>query len=196
MIRTLLAAAAIALPLAGCSDPEDTGRYLIDPPAGGARIPNVIGSAELRDVSLPEYASGQEVAWQTEDGAVRSTPDELWADTPQRAFTLALAGRISDISGATVIAEPWPLAASPDKRLEVRVERALAGADRIYRLEGRYFVSSQDFDEGADLTRRFTIAVPLNGEGPAAVARAQSQAIAQLAEQMARLAGPGQAIRS
>ena len=91
------------LALAACSSPEKTARYLIDPPVTGGTVANRLGTAELKDVSLPEYASGQEVAWQTPDGAVRSTPDDLWADNPQRAFTLSLARAISDVSGATVI---------------------------------------------------------------------------------------------
>ncbi|MDM7255395.1 MAG: PqiC family protein [Paracoccus sp. (in: a-proteobacteria)] len=177
--------------LTACSNPEKTGRFLIDPPDQGVRVANRLGSAELRDVSLPEYASGQEVSWQTEDGAVRSNPKSLWADNPQRAFTLTLARAISDISGATVIAEPWPLSAPPRRRLEVRVEKALAGADGVYRLTGRYFVSTEDFSGGADTARSFNIAIPLAAEGPGAIARAQSQAISQLAAQIAQLQGPG-----
>ncbi len=194
LLFPLLATAA----LTACSDPEKTGRYLIDPPVSGGRVANVIGSAELRDVSLPEYASGQEVAWQTADGAVRSNPDNLWADNPQRAFTQSLARAISDVSGANVIAEPWPLASPPAKRIEVRVEKALAQADGVYRMTGRYFVSSDGFDGGADRARSFDIAIPFVAEGaapgsaaetPSAIAAAQSQAIAQLARQIATYQG-------
>ncbi|MDQ1901318.1 PqiC family protein [Paracoccus sp. WLY502] len=181
------------LGLSACSDPEDTARYIIDPPVTGEQVPNRLGSAELKDVSLPEYASGQEVAFQTEDGAVRSSPDNLWADNPQRAFTLSLARAISDASGATVIGEPWPLAEPPQRVLEVRVERALPQANGIYRLSGRYFVA----DEGsgaANHARSFDIAVPLGGTGPGASAAAASSAIAILARQIATLSGPGRTI--
>lgn len=197
MNRLLFALLATAA-LTACSDPEKTGRYLIDPPMSGGRVANVIGSAELRDVSLPEYASGQEVAWQTADGAVRSNPDNLWADNPQRAFTQTLARAISDVSGANVIAEPWPLASPPAKRIEVRVEKALAQADGVYRMSGRYFVSSEGFEGGADRARSFDIAIPFLAEGaepgtaaetPGAIAAAQSQAIAQLARQIATYQG-------
>lgn len=181
------------LGLSACSDPEKTARFIIDPPATGEQVPNRLGSAELKDVSLPEYASGQEVAFQTEDGAVRSSPDNLWADNPQRAFTLSLARAISDASGATVIGEPWPLAEPPQRVLEVRVERALAQANGVYRLSGRYFVA----DEGsgaANHARSFDIAVPLGGTGPGASAAAASSAIAILARQIATLSGPGRTI--
>lgn len=181
------------LGLAGCSNPEKTARYLIDPPATGAQVPNRLGSAELKDVSLPEYASGQEVAFQTADGAVRSSPKNLWADNPQRAFTLSLARAISDASGATVIGEPWPLAEPPQRVLEVRVERALAQANGTYRLSGRYFVS--DGGSGAaNHARSFDIVVPLATTGAGASAAAASQAIAILAGQIATLSGPGRTI--
>ena len=184
-----------ALVLSACSDPEKTSRFLIDPPATGAQVPNRLGTVELRDVSLPEYASGQEVSWQTADGAVRSNPDNLWADNPQRAFTETLAREISNISGATVIGEPWPLAEPPQRRLEVRVEKALAQADGAFRLSGRYFVSDEGFGTGgANHARSFDLTVPLGSDQPAAVAQAMSQAISQLAQQIATLSGPGSTI--
>ncbi|WP_022708067.1 MULTISPECIES: PqiC family protein [Paracoccus] len=194
---TILRAAfpAICLLMAACSDPEATGRYLIDPPTAGVQVPNRLGTAELKDVQLPEYASDQEVAFQTEDGAVRSNPDSLWADNPSRAFTTTLARTISEVSGATVIGEPWPLAEPPARVVEVRVERALAQADGIYRLSGRYFVSDDGLKgSGTNYARSFDIRVPLAEPGPGATARAASEAISQLAQQIASLSGPGAAI--
>lgn len=181
------------LGLAGCSSAEKTARYLIDPPAMAGQVENRLGTAELKDVSLPEYASGQEVAFQTEDGAVRSNPRTLWADNPQRAFTLSLARAISDVSGATVIGEPWPLAEPPRRMLEVRVEKALAQANGTYRLSGRYFVSD-DGSGAANHVRGFDISVPMTSTGAGASAVALSQAIAVLAQQIATLSGPGRTI--
>lgn len=209
MRHALLALFTLAA-LAGCSNPEKTGRFLIDPPTPAARVANNLGTAELRDVSLPEYAASGEVAWQTADGAVRSNPRSLWADKPERGFTLTLARTISDMSGATVIAEPWPLAEPPRRRIEVRVEKALAQMDGTYRLSGRYYVS-QDSAGGTNHARSFDIAVPLPvaqrragpfGSGadqpapPAAIAAAQNAAIARLAAQIATLGGPGGTIRT
>lgn len=197
-----LPAALLPALLAGCSNPEDTARYLIDPPRAAANLPNRLGTVELKDVSLPQYASGDEVAWQSTDGAVRSTPDDLWADSPRRAFTQTLASEISAISGATVIAEPWPLSNAPDSKLDVRVDKALAQADGIYRLTGRYFLSDESLDGGDSHVRSFDIAVPLaraedsDAIAAGAVAAAQSQAIAQLAAQIATLGGSGTTFRS
>lgn len=190
----LVSAAALTL-LGACSNGEKTARYLIDPPMTGQRVANRLGTAELKDVSLPEYAAAGEVSWQSEDGAVRSNTSELWADNPQRAFTQSLARAISDVSGATVIAEPWPLAEPPRRKIEVRVEQALARADGNYRLTGRYFVAD-DGAGGANQARGFDISVPLTDDAPGTIARAQSQAIAQLALQIAQLGGPGRSIRT
>ena len=205
-MRVSLLSLAAALALAGCSNPEATGRYLIAPPTPSARVPDRLGTAELRDVSLPDYAASGEISWQTADGAVRSNTKTLWADKPERGFTLALARAISDMSGATVIAEPWPLAEPPRRRIEVRVEQALAGMDGIYRLGGRYYVA-QDSAGGANHARSFAIAVPIPQAAPAsgrrkppappaAIAAAQNAAIAQLAAQIATLGGPGAVIRT
>jgi len=184
MTRLLLLAAVAAL--AACSNPEKTARYTIDPPVATQRLPDRLGMAELREVSLPQYASGQEIAWQGADGALHSTPKTIWADDPPRAVTLALARQISVLSGARVIAEPWPLADGPQRRIEVRVEQFMAQADGVVRLSGSYYVTPA-MAEGRDIVRRFDLNVPLTGEGPAAIAAAQSQAVAQLAEQIARL---------
>lgn len=192
MRQALIALSCVAA-LAACSNPMKTGRYLIDPPTAAERVPDRLGTVELREVSLPEYAAGDEVAWQTNDGAVRLDSKNLWADQPQRAVTLSLARAISDISGATVIAEPWPLGEPPRRKLEVRVEKALAQAGGAYRLAGRYYVADERAG-GANQARSFDIAVPLASEHPGDIARAQSQAIAQLARQIAVLGGPGRSI--
>ena len=195
-MRLILVSMTALTLLGACSNGEKTARYLIDPPLSGERVPDRLGTAELKDVSLPEYASGDEVSWQSDDGAVRSNTKQVWADSPQRAFTQTLARTISDLSGATVIAEPWPLAEPPRRKIEVRVEKALAQADGVYRLSGRYF-EADDAAGGANQARSFDISVPLAADaGPEAIARAQSQAIAQLARQIAVLGGPGRSVRT
>lgn len=178
----MIAAAA----LAACSSPEDTARFVLSPPPVAEQVPNRIGRVEVRDVQLPDYAAGQEVGWQTPDGAIRSNPQNVWADTPQRAVTRTLADQIGRVSGATAIAEPWPFAEPPSRRVEVRVSDMIAGPDGIFRLRGQYFVSPAGFS-GSDLQRSFDIPVALQGEGPAAIAAAQARAIQLLAMRIAQL---------
>lgn len=71
----------------------------------------------------------------------------------------------------------------------------MAQADGIYRLSGRYFVSDDGLKgSGTNYARSFDIRVPLAEPGPGATARAASEAISQLAQQIASLSGPGAAI--
>lgn len=173
--------------LAACSSPEKVGRYLIDAPTREATLPNRLGRVVVRDVSLPQYASTQEMAYQSEDGSVRSRKDEAWADDPVRAVTLFLAKEISVQSGAQAIAEPWPFDNGPDRRLEVRIEHMLAQADGMLSLRGEYYVST---DSGGGQSRRFSIAEPITAPGgPAEVAAAQSRALQTLAGTIAQLKG-------
>ena len=179
--------------LAACSNPLATGKHLIDAPAVSQQVGDRIGTAELLDVTLPDYASAEQVAFQAPDGSVRSGPKELWADKPQRAFTVALARSVSDVSGATVIPEPWPLTEPPAHKIRVDVEKALAGRDGVYRLVGRYYVSDER-GTGSSQARSFSISVPVPAGSTSGVAAAQSAAIGQLAQQIAVLGGPGKSI--
>lgn len=182
----LLAICALPL-LAACSDPTKTARYQIDPVPAQKSLPNRLGQAELREVSLPQYAAGQEIPFQTEDGALRSSPDNVWADDPPRAVTLALSRQISEVSGATVLAEPWPLSEGPDRRIEVRIEKMLPSATGQLQVAGVYFISPTGFSGGGDVVRRFDFAVPIAQEGPGGIAAAQSEAVAELARRIAAL---------
>lgn len=182
MLKSMTVVALVVL--AGCSSAGKIERFQIDPPASARTMPNRLGTAVLRDVSLPQYASDQEIAYQTPDGAVRTNPKQIWADAPDRAITLSLASQISDVSGAQVIAEPWPLSGLPQRQIEVRFERLLAGSDNVLRMGGTYYVSSAD---GGNVVRPFTITVPIEGEGPAAIAAAQSRAVTELARRIAAL---------
>ncbi|MDO5605082.1 MAG: PqiC family protein [Paracoccus sp. (in: a-proteobacteria)] len=183
-----------ALGLTACGDGTATARYIIDPPASAQFAGDRLGPTELKEVSLPDYAAADTIAWQDADGAVRASNRILWADQPERAFTLTLARAISEITGAAVIAEPWPLSSPPQTRLDVRVEQALAGSDGYFRLKGRYFVSAEGSGAGSHHVRSFDIAVPLGGDSPAAIAQAASLGITTLAEQIATLGGPGNTI--
>ncbi|MBW0158019.1 membrane integrity-associated transporter subunit PqiC [Sedimentimonas flavescens] len=187
MIRPFLLSLICGLALTACSDPAATARYAIAPQPAAKTLPNRLGQAELREVSLPQYAAGQEISYQTEDGALRSTPDNIWADDPPRAVTLALARQISAVSGATVIAEPWPLSEGPQRRIEVRVEQFLARADGVVQLTGVYFVTPAGITNGRDVMRSFDVTVPVAEGGPAAIAQAQSAAVAELARRIAQL---------
>lgn len=190
----LIALGIAGLGLSACGDGSGTARYIIDPPDSPQRTRDQLGATELKEVSLPDYAAADQIAWQDADGSVRSSNKILWADKPERAFTITLARAISEVSGASVVPEPWPFPSPPQHRLDVRVEQALATKDGFFRLKGRYFVSAEGGGAGSHHTRVFDIAVPVDPTKPASVADAASVAITMLADQIAGLGGSGTTI--
>lgn len=179
---------AVLVPgLTACSlTGKDSAMFLIDPPAQTDTLPNRLGRVEVREVVLPQYATGQEIVRQGADGALRRNPATLWADEPARGITQALARQISGASGATALAEPWPLTTAPDRRLEVRINRIFAGGDGRFHLSGQYFIAPLA-EGGRDIVRGFDLAEPITGPGAADLAAAQARAVQALARQIAQL---------
>lgn len=171
--------------VAGCSANEP--RYLIEPPQSQTKVRAYVGSLMLREVSLPAYAAAEEIARQEADGALRDS-GALWADLPVRGVTLALARQLGRITTATVAAEPWPLGGLADAVLEVRFERMIAGGDGRFHMAGQFFVAG----DGAPLrpvSEGFDIVEPIAGDAVGDLVSAQSRALGQLAEQIARRLG-------
>ena len=173
---------ALVLPLLGCG--EDA-RYLIaSGPAeigGTSREARVrVRTIEVRDVSLPAYASASEIVVEQADGSLKPVSKSVWADDPVRGVTGALARAIDARSTATVAAEPWPLLDPADVQVEVRVDRMVARLAGGFEFTGQYAISAPS---GAvrESVQRFGITVPLQGNSPAAVAQATGAAIDRLA---------------
>lgn len=177
---------AIFAALAACSGPTD--RLDFAPLESDLSLNAFVATAMVRTLSLPSYAAAEEIATETAPGVISANADLLWADDPERAATLTVSRHLDDILSATVGPEPWPFAGLPDVAIDVRVSQMLAGADGTFRLNGQYYVGGDgiDFRNTSDT---FAISVPLAGEGPGAVAVAQSQAILQLSESIARKLG-------
>lgn len=169
--------------LAGCAGNPD--QVLVTAPPSTLRISPLVGSLEVRDVSLPRYAADDAVAVLNADGTLSEMGDTVWADTPDRALTLQLAGALEAITGARVAAEPWPFGQSPAASLTVRIEQSLARPGIDYRMTGQYAIAPVDSGL-SDRSGRFSISVPLPSETAPAVAAAQGQAITELAETIAR----------
>lgn len=173
------------LALAGCGGKTAT-LHLMDPPPASRHLADRLGRVEVQNVSLPHYANTPEITIQTAGGALRSLDNQLWADTPATAITRILADQISEQSGATAIAEPWPLSDGPDRRLSVRVSRLYAGADGKLHLSGRYFITPAD-PARRNIVRSFNISVPLARSDTSGVAQAQATALERLATRIAQL---------
>ena len=164
------------------SGPEN--RYLLEAPAAPTIVPVRISTVELRDVSLPSYATVSEILVQAPDGSVQRVSGAIWADDPVRAVTIALAAALDQGTTATVAAEPWPLQSRPAVRLDVRVARMLARNDGQFELSGQYAVAAPE-RAIRESVEPFSIMVPLADTSPASVAAAAGTSITQLSRDIA-----------
>jgi len=178
-LRQLACFAALAM--AGCAGPAT--QILLPPVQSEMRVRPVVGSLEVRDVSLPRYAASDEILF-LNAGALDPVRDAIWADTPDAALTAALADALATITGARVATEPWPFAAPPSATLSVRITRLTAAPGAGLDLVGSYAIAPVASGL-SDRSGRFVISVPVAGDTPQALAEAQSRALAELAETVA-----------
>lgn len=175
--------AGLCLLLAACG--ADV-RLAVPAVAPTARISIPFRTVEVRDVTLPTYAQDEDIFVETLGGILTTDSDLLWADDPSRAATLELTQSLSTITGARVASEPWPFDDYADVRVEVRLTEFVASERGEFRMSGQYYVATFDAS-GRDRARDFRITVPLAPEfGPGNIAVARGQAMAELAERIAR----------
>ncbi|MGR3500984.1 PqiC family protein [Pseudaestuariivita sp.] len=181
MLRTFLT--ALSLPLIAACGGQDV---LATAPkvAVTERVPSHFRSIEVVEVSLPNYASGEQVAV-SEDGALVLS-DVLWADDPVRAVTLSLARNLTELTGARVAPEPWPFDGFAAARVDVRVEELLV-VDGALRMSGQYFVADLD-GLGRDHAHLFDVAAPLTDLTAGTTAAGRAVLIATLAREIAKTA--------
>ncbi|PZX17778.1 hypothetical protein LX81_01507 [Palleronia aestuarii] len=160
-------------------------RYDLPPEIATVQIPVSYGAIEVREVTLPRYASEENIYFEDASGGLVSNPGLLWADDPTRSFTEGLAFSLAAQTRARVAAEPWPFSDFPDARVDVRFSRALAGNDGYYRIAGQYFVAPVE-GARADVARRFAIAEPYDALDLPSIAAAKGRAIGDLAALIAR----------
>lgn len=180
-MKLCISLVCLTLSLAACGD--NKARFVIASPESAVETRLSVSSIEVRDVSLPAYASASEIVVEDADGALRPVAKAIWADDQQRAVTAALARSLDLKSTATVAVEPWPLTESPAVQLAVRVDQMTAKADGNFRMSGQFALSSLS---GAlrERLQRFEIVVPMQDTTPASVASATGRAIDALADEV------------
>lgn len=177
---------ALAVLLSACIGGE-APRFAVEPTASLAKHRSAARTIMVADVSLPVYARESRITVQNETGALVPLPDADWADEPERAMTYALVRHLSDISGAKVAADPWPLDGLPEAEVRVRVERMVVEASGTLTLSGQFAVRSDDAVR-RNRIEPFTIAVAAASQAPSDVLRAHEAAWQDLAELIARTA--------
>ncbi|MCV2869594.1 PqiC family protein [Defluviimonas sp. WL0002] len=177
----------LLLGLSACGAAAD--RYLVEPSSAQERIVLRVGSLEIREVVVPAYAEASEILRQSESGALQVVENAQWADGSARALTSTLARSLDLMTTTDVAAEPWPLTEPAAAQLEVRIESMVARADGAFQLAGQFAVASSD-GRITEFIDRFDISVALDGDGPAAIARANGRAVEMLAHQIAQRLRP------
>lgn len=179
--KHLAAAAALAF-LAACSAPQSVA---VQSPSVAHTTHIGFASVEVKDVSLPSYAAADEITQQAPDGTI-VTSKVLWADAPERAISLELSRNLAQLTNARVASEPWPFEENAGATLTVRFVDLAAGTDGVFRATGQYFVGVY---EGRERSGQFDLKVNYDPDaGPAAIAQARGQIVADLANFLARKA--------
>ena len=173
---------AMILTLAACSSPPEP-RIDLAPVVPAAQAgESIVRSIELREISLPYYAQGEEIGVVEADGSIRLRNDVLWADLPPRALTLRLAQTLAAMLPETAVAaEPWPLLSRAELRVEVQVARAIGQPGGTYELTGQYFIVAGDLGD-FERAQGFAIVQDVPGASLSALSTAQSLAFDALAD--------------
>ena len=150
------------------------------------RIPSRFASIEVREVTLPLYASEEKIAFASENGAIETRPGLLWADDPVRAVTLVLTRGLGAVTGATVAAEPWPYYDPAEVLIDVRIEDMVVQPDGLLRLTGQAYIAPRDESRGR--SQFFAVRVPTDPRGPGGIAVARAAAVSELAKGIAQTA--------
>lgn len=172
----------LAVLLAACTSAPEPRIQLAPVTVNPVAATSVARSIELREVSLPYYAQGEQIGVEQADGTVSLRNDVLWADLPPRALTMRLAQTLAArLPETAVAAEPWPMLSRADLRVEVQVSRAVGQVGGEYVLEGQYFIIA--LNRGTfEHAQSFAITQPTGGDTIAGISTAQSGAFDALAE--------------
>ncbi len=177
--------------LGACAATPDPTYYLLPSPEVAASTPYSGGTIAVRELALPLYARAQQVASLAEDGSVLLSDDHRWADEPARASTRTFVSALKQSTGAAIVAEPWPASVSPAIRIDVAVDRLIGTLNGgALEFTGQYRLVRTGGGDGDQDS--FSYRIPLSGTGYKALAEAHSNAIAKLAQDVAkRIAGGG-----
>jgi uncharacterized lipoprotein YmbA len=140
-------------------------------------------------ITLPSYLERPELVRRSSDHEVAPSRVERWAEPLDRATSRVLAADLAQLTGRPVAQYPWRTSLVPVCAVAIDVARfeAVDGG----RVE---LVADLACDRASDKTpvrRRERIEMKLDGPDGAAVARAMSDALRELAKRIAEMVGTG-----
>ena len=189
MTPTRLAAAALAVALAGCSFLQpavDPSRFFVlnaaAPPAeSGSQLAVGVGP-----LNLPSYLAVTEIQVRASATELVRSPVDRWAEPLQDGILRVLAQDLSAVIGTRdVVLFPWYAEQQPDVQVAVSIRRFEIDPEGGALLEARYEVKRLGGGGGGTL-RDFAIRKAPSGSGTAASVAALSGALADLAADIAQ----------
>lgn len=178
-----LSVGLFCLVAAACSTNQE--RYLLPDIDVTKTYRTGVRTVEVTRLDLPAYAEDSEISVLGTDGVLRPTKSGFWADAPDRALTELLATGLDQALSSSVATEPWPFDTPPDVQVAVKVHNLSGIPGQTLALSGQYFLTSPAHGN-LERAHRFKFAVPMTDDSLTAVAKAQSQAIKLLVDDIAK----------
>lgn len=173
------------LALASCSSPNPA-LYTLEAPPGPVRRggPRVI---EVRNVGLARYLERSQIVRSSENFRLDVLPNDWWGEPLDAMLGRTLVRALTQrLPGGTVFLENGAISTPADATVQVNVQRLDQDTAQAVRLIAQYAVVRR----GAE-TKGAAIQVPLRGTAPADLVRAMSEAVGQLADQIAAALAAG-----
>ena len=162
-----------------CNSPSPA-LYTMEVPPGAARRggPRVI---EIRAVSMARYLERSQIVRSTENFRLDVLPNDWWGEPLDAMLGRVLARALTQrLPGSTVFVENGAISVEPEATLQVNVQRLDQDAARAIHLIAQFAIR-----RGASETRGVALRVPVRGATTADLVAAMSEAVGQLADQIA-----------
>lgn len=181
--RTLLAALPAAL--AACASPEPNYYTLATRP--GAPVPGGAKLVELRRIGLAGYLDRPEIVRNNADYRLDIGSRDRWGEPLGNLVARVLAENLTlRLPGTSVFTSSGSLSADPDSTIELDLQRFDADADGQVVLAAQVAVT-RTRNRGSAQTRNIRLTVAPGAPGTTALVAAMSNALAQLADQLAQI---------
>ncbi|EFL87686.1 conserved hypothetical protein [Ahrensia sp. R2A130] len=170
--------------LVGCVN-EPSPRFSVDTVLSTMKVTPRSRTIAVDKVTLPSYAKETNLFMRNAAGALVPVPQADWADDPERALSLTLVRNLTEITGAKVALDPWPLDGEPEADLRVEVEEMIVNANRVMTLSGQYAVR-RGSSRTSDTVQPFSVKTNAASLKAQDIVAAHAQVWKQLAERIAK----------
>jgi len=189
--RCCLAAAGLALILAGCASPSQHTRfYRLDQSAPGAAMPAAVSEGDvpplvgISEVALAGYLDRPQLVERSPEHRLTLHEFDQWAGGLRENILQVMRDELQrSLPRTQVIAYPWHRGVHPEYELELSVNRFERQGERVW-LEARWSLFEQPGGRLL-LLERSAIEIPVKGGDIEPLVVASAQAVRALAREIA-----------